>query len=148
MQKMFLLIIAFSIAACNTNHQSKIGQTQMVNKEIKQSDLNNDQIKTYDFLKGMYQDSYFPSFLVDKVKIILLNLCYQIEVQKPQSLEELYSLSHSATNKINDLEDEFFENNSEIETAAREIMAMDFEFIAISYGYEADVEELIATRNW
>ena len=38
---------------------------------------------------------------------------------------------------------------SEIETAARDCIAVDFEFISKSYGFiEADVEELIATRDW
>jgi len=46
------------------------------------------------------------------------------------------------------LQEEFYENDSEIETAARECIAMDFEFIAKSYGFEADSEELIATRDW
>ena len=45
-------------------------------------------------------------------------------------------------------QNEFFENNSEIETGARECLAMDFEFVAKTYGYDADIEELIATREW
>tara|TARA_R110001592_G_scaffold363155_2_gene680826 strand:- start:14191 stop:14541 length:351 start_codon:yes stop_codon:yes gene_type:complete len=115
---------------------------------IEQKDLTNAQVKDYQFLDCMYQDSYFPKFLVDKCKFILLNLCQQIENQKPSHLKDLYQLSHVATNSINHLEDEFFENDSEIETAARECLAMDFEFIAKAYGFEADVEELIATREW
>jgi hypothetical protein len=63
-------------------------------------------------------------------------------------VQELYPLTHAATNAINDLENEFFDNNSEIETAARECLAVNFEYIATAYGFEADIEELIATRNW
>jgi hypothetical protein len=43
----------------------------------------------------------------------------------------------------------FYENDSEIETVARDCIGMDFEFIANAYGFEnVDVEELIATRDW
>ncbi len=118
------------------------------NKMINQSELTNVKIKDYSFLECMYQDSYFPEFLVDKCKDILLQLCLEIESNKPNNLEELYKLTHSSTNKLNDLQNEFFENDSEIETGARECLAMDFEFIAKAYGFEADVEELIATREW
>lgn len=57
-------------------------------------------------------------------------------------------MTHSATDKLNDLQDEFFENNSEIETGARECLGADFEFISKAYGFDADIEELIATRDW
>lgn len=114
-----------------------------------QANLNNEKIKNYSFLKEMYQDSYFPDHCVDKGKDILIDLCFQIEEKQPKNLDELYKLTHSATDKFNDLQDDFYENDSEIETAARDCIGTDFEFIAISYGFEdADVEELIATRDW
>ena len=115
---------------------------------IKQTELTNSKIKDYSFLDCMYDDSYFPKFLVDKCKNILLELCLEIENKKPANLKELYKLSHSSTIKLNNLEDEFYENNSEIETGARECLAADFEYISKAYGFEADVEQLIATRNW
>jgi len=113
-----------------------------------QAELENKEIKEYEFLTCMYRDNYFPKFLVDKCKQILLNLCGEIEKTQPKSLEELYLLSHQSTNEINDLEDEFYENESEIETGARECLAENFEFISNAYGFEADIEELIATRDW
>ncbi|MBS1636897.1 MAG: hypothetical protein JST26_13350 [Bacteroidetes bacterium] len=115
----------------------------------KQSDLKNEKVKKHPFLEEMYEDEYFPDNLVDKGKAILLELCFQIEESNPGNLEALYELTHAATDKFNDLQEEFYENDSELETAARECIAMDFEFIATAYGFEnADVEELIATRDW
>lgn len=96
----------------------------------------------------MYDDYYFPNHLVDKGKSILVNLCFEIETKQPKTLQDLYTLTHLATEKFNDLQEEFYENDSEIETAARESIAEDFEFIANSYGFDADIEELIATRDW
>lgn len=51
--------------------------------------------------------------------------------------------------EFNQLEAEFEAAGSEIETVAREEIAEDFWFVASTYGFtDADVEELIATRNW
>jgi len=111
--------------------------------------LKNEKIRNHEFLKEMYDDSYFPDFLVDKGQDILLDLCFQIEQSQVSSLEELYKLTHCATEKFNELQAEFEDNDSEIETAARECIAMDFEFIASSYGFtDADTEELISSRDW
>lgn len=143
MRTLIYSLLFLTLISCNFAEPQN-SQTKM----IEQKDLTNAQVKDYQFLDCMYQDSYFPKFLVDKCKFILLDLCQQIENQKPSHLKDLYQLSHAATNSINHLEDEFFENDSEIETAARECLAMDFEFIAKAYGFEADMEELIATREW
>lgn len=135
------LILAFT--SCN------LAQTQnSIPKMTKQSDLINTKIKNHSFLECMYSDTYFPKFLVDKCKHILVHFCSKIESEKPTNLEELYKLSHSATDQINDLQDEFYENDSEIETAARECFGAEFEFISKAYGFDADIEELIATREW
>jgi hypothetical protein len=82
------------------------------------------------------------------VKEVLVRLCETIEREQPTDLDGLYRLTHAATEEINDLEDVFAEHDSEIETGAREVMAADFEVIAKAYGFEADIEELIATREW
>ncbi|PBQ34987.1 hypothetical protein CNR22_23665 [Sphingobacteriaceae bacterium] len=114
-----------------------------------QSTLQNENVKGHFFLKEMYNDSYFPTLCVNKGKDILIDLCFQIEAQQPANLDALYKLTHASTEKFNDLQELFEENGSEIETAARENIAADFEFIAKSYGFtEADVEELIAPREW
>jgi hypothetical protein len=116
--------------------------------KVNQAELKNEKIRMYSFLQEMYHDSYFPKPLVDKGKDILLELCFKIEQQQPKDLDGLYKLTNAATNEFNRLEHEFEANNSEIETAARDCIGTDFEFIAKAYGYNADTEELIATRNW
>lgn len=115
---------------------------------LQQTKLQNTTIQTYDFLKGMYQDAYYPNNLVDACKAVLLELCQQIETTDPANLAELYILSHAATNEINLLEDAFYKQDSEIETIARECLAEDFYAVAQAYGFDADMEELIATREW
>jgi Family of unknown function (DUF5713) len=44
--------------------------------------ITNDKLKAYDFLSEMLQDQYFPDFLVEKGKQILVRLCEQIELLK------------------------------------------------------------------
>ncbi|UUF15010.1 MULTISPECIES: DUF5713 family protein [Flavobacterium] len=141
MKSYIIAIVSLILISCNGQHSK--------NQEIiTQKDLKNEKMKDYVFLKDMYADSYFPKFLVDKIKTILINLCFDIEKTSPKNLDELYTLTHSATIKINELQDEFFEHDSEIETGARESIGQDFGIIAKSYGFNADGEELISPREW
>lgn len=111
-------------------------------------ELKNEKMKSYEFLKDMYQDGYFPNFLVDKGKKILVDLCLEIESKAPKIDDELFVLTHAATELFNDLQEEFEENDSELETGARESIGEDFYTILKAYGYEVDVEDAIATRDW
>ncbi len=110
--------------------------------------LTNSEAESYEFLKDMYEDAYFPDFLVDKAKSILVNLCFKIEKDRPDSLESLYKLTHQATDEFNELQEEFENDGSELETVARDCIAVDFENIAKIYGFDADIEELTANREW
>lgn len=80
---------------------------------------------------------------------ILLGLCERIETERPGDLTALYALTGVATEQFNALQGEFEAAGSEIETVAREVIAGDFRFIALAYGFaDAEVEELIAERDW
>jgi hypothetical protein len=104
---------------------------------------------THSFLADMYSDSYYPKSQVDKVRDILLDLCSTIEKEKPATIDHFLRLTHEATERINDLAEEFEEHDSELETGARESMAADFRFIAEVYGFgNVDIEEIIAPRDW
>jgi hypothetical protein len=110
--------------------------------------ITNAKLVDYPFLAEMYEDNYFPDFLVDKGKLILVRLCEAIEREKPRSLEDLYRLTHAGTEEFNSLAVEFKESESEIETVARDAIGNDFAVIAQAYGFDADDEELIAPRDW
>lgn len=144
MKQLILIVATLIFTSCVTKNYFS-DQTVAA---IKQQNLKNKTIRNYRILDGMYKDSYFPQQSVDKVKAVLLEFCFNIEKNKPKSLEQLYELSHTATGKINNLQDDFYRNGSEIETAAREVIAIDFEFISKSYSFKADNEELISNRDW
>ncbi|MFI2204189.1 DUF5713 family protein [Streptomyces sp. NPDC020192] len=111
--------------------------------------IGNPEVAGHRFLDVLYEDGYFPDHLVDKGRAILLALCERIEAERPADLAGLYRLTHAATEEFNALEAEFDAAGSEIETVAREEIGGDFRFVARAYGFQdADVEELIAPREW
>ena len=113
-----------------------------------QEQLKNEAARAHAFLADLYADDYFPKHLVDRGRDILVDLCHTLEARPPKDLDELYVYSHQATERFNDLQSAFEAAGSELETAARENIGMDFAFIAEAYGFDADEEELIAPREW
>ena len=85
----------------------------------------------YKLLDEMYQDDYYPTFLVDKVKD---------ELQKVIDLLE--------SGETNDLQEEFDENDSEIETVARDCIGVTVAYILEWFGIPIDIEEAIRERDW
>ena len=95
----------------------------------------------------MYQDGYFPNFLVDKVKELLQNVITYLETGE-QDLEKIQKQFDEMTLAINDLQEEFEENDSEIETAARDSIGETVEYILKWFQIDLDVEDAIQERDW
>ncbi|CAK4081716.1 unnamed protein product [Aphanomyces euteiches] len=108
----------------------------------------NEKIRSYTFLREMERDTYFPNVLVKKGQQLLIDLCLEIERVKPVTTAALLDLTHATTQAFNDLEEEFEEQGSQLETVARDCIGSDFAFIAATYGFDVDVEELISNRDW
>ncbi|MDT9722109.1 DUF5713 family protein [Paenibacillus sp. ClWae2A] len=100
-----------------------------------------------EYLKDMYIDKYYPDFLVDKVKAELVKVIEFLE-QGNQDIEEIQAKLNFAINAINDIAEEFDENDSEIETVARESIAQTVEDILAFYYIEIDTEVAIQERDW
>ena len=75
--------------------------------------------ENYRLLEDMYQDEYFPDFLVDKIKTLIQNVIIFLESGE-LDLQKIQEKFDEMTLAINDLQEEFEENDSEIETGARE----------------------------
>ncbi|MFE0690334.1 DUF5713 family protein [Streptomyces xiamenensis] len=111
--------------------------------------ITNPQAAERRFLEVLYADDYFPDQVLDRGRAILTRLCERIEAERPADLAALYVLTHAATVEFNALEAEFEAAGSEIETVAREEIGGDIWSVAQAYGFaDADVEELIAPREW
>ena len=101
----------------------------------------------YKLLDEMYQDEYYPDFLVDKVKAELqkvIDLLERGEIDTEVIQEKL----DEAVCAVNDLQDEFDENDSEIETVARDCIGTTVGYILEWFGIPIDVEEAIRERDW
>lgn len=98
-------------------------------------------------LDEMYRDGYFPDFLVDKVKAELQKVIRLLESGETdtkviqQKLDEVVCA-------INDLQEEFDENDSEIETVARDCIGGTVGYILEWFGIPIDTEEAIRERDW
>lgn len=101
----------------------------------------------YRLLDEMYQDGYFPDFLVDKVKTELQKVIDLLENGETDT-EVIQEKLDEAVCAINDLQDEFEENDSEIETAARDSIGETVGHILEWFGIPIDVEEAIRERDW
>ncbi|GLF93087.1 DUF5713 family protein [Streptomyces yaizuensis] len=112
--------------------------------------LSNQRVARHTFLGALYADPYFPDHVLDRGTAILRGLCERIEAERPRDHAALCALTREATEEFNRLEAAAFEAaDSEIETVAREEIAEAFWFVAVAYGFpDADVEDLIAARDW
>lgn len=101
----------------------------------------------YTLLDEMYQDGYYPDFLVDKVKAELLKVISLLE-SGTTDLAVIQEKLDEAVCAINDLQDEFDENDSEIETVARDCIGETVGYILEWFGIPIDIEEAIRERDW
>ena len=101
----------------------------------------------YKLLDEMYQDEYYPDFLVDKVKDELQKVIDLLKTGETNT-EVVQETLDEAVCGINDLQEEFDENDSEIETVARECIAADVAYILKWFNIPIDTEEAIRERDW
>ena len=101
----------------------------------------------YKLLDEMYQDEYYPDFLVDKVKDEIKKVIRLLE-NGEQNIEVIQEKLDEAVCAINDLQEEFDENDSEIETVARDCIGVTIEYILEWFNIPIDIEEAIRERDW
>ena len=101
----------------------------------------------YQLLDEMYEDEYFPDFLVDKVKNELQKVIDLLENGETDT-EAVQEKLDEVVCAIKDLQDEFDENDSEIETVARDCIGETVAYILERFGIPIDIEEAIRERDW
>ena len=87
----------------------------------------------YKLLDEMYQDNYYPAFLLDKVKDELQKVIDLLENGETDT-EVVQETLDKAVCGINDLQEVFDEHDSEIETVARECIAATVAYILEWFG--------------
>ena len=101
----------------------------------------------YNLLDEMYQDDYYPAFLVDKVKDEIQKVIDLLESGETDT-EVVQEKLDEAVLAINDLQEEFDENESEIETVARDCIGVTIDYILKWFDIPIDMEEAIRERDW
>ena len=101
----------------------------------------------FEYLKEMYEDNYFPTFLVDKLRDIIKETVGFLENGNNSKVHVQKELDRMVL-KMNEVQEEFEENGSEIETVARETIADTLEQILKYFEVEIDIEEAIRERDW
>ncbi len=103
----------------------------------------NDRIR---YCSQKWRDDY-PAFLVDKVKDELQKVIDLLESGETD-IEVVQETLDEAVCGINDLQEEFDENDSEIETVARDCIGVTVAYILEWFGIPIDIEEAIRERDW
>jgi hypothetical protein len=101
----------------------------------------------FSYLPEMYDDAYFPRHLVDKVRDAIRAAVTFIE-NGDHSKEEVQAALDRMTETINDLQDDFLEADSEIETGARDSIGETVERVLAALEIDIDHEEAIRNRDW
>ena len=103
--------------------------------------------ENYKLLEEMYSDGYFPDFLVDKIKALILKVIALLE-KGERDVKKIQKAFDKMTVGINKLEKEFEKNDSELETVARDSIGATVEYILRWFEIDIDVEDAIAERDW
>ena len=101
----------------------------------------------YKLLNEMYQDDYYPAFLVDKVKDEIQKVIDLLESGETD-IGVVQETLDEAVCSINNLQDEFYENDSEIETVARDCIGVTVAYILEWFDIPIDMEKAIREREW
>lgn len=101
----------------------------------------------YVLLNEMYQDDYYPKFLVDKIRNELQKVIDLLETGE-KDINIIQEKMDEIICSINNLQDEFDENDSEIETVARDCIGETVGYILDYFDIPIDVEEAIRERDW
>ena len=99
------------------------------------------------YLIDMYADDYYPDFLVDKIKYLSKDGVKLLE-DGERNMEIIQKKFDEIMIGINDLQDEFYENDSEIETVARDSIGKTVIDMIEHFNLEVDVETLMQERDW
>ena len=102
---------------------------------------------SYLLLDEMYQDGYFPDFLVDQVKAEIQKVIAVLETGETD-VDSIQSKLDQMTMAINDLQEAFEENDSEIETVARDTIGETVAYILEWFDINIDIEDAIGARDW
>ena len=102
----------------------------------------------YVLLQAMYEDSFYPYYLVDKIKWQFIHLIEFLEEADLKDQAAIQNRLDEFTLFINSLQQEFWDQDSEIETVARECIANNLEYILQWFKVQIPVDTALREREW
>ncbi|MBR6101836.1 MAG: hypothetical protein IKP95_05375 [Ruminococcus sp.] len=103
--------------------------------------------RAYHWLQGMYADRYYPKILVDRVRAELERVVGWLELGEHDA-DEIQAEFDSMTKAINELSGIFYENDSELDTNARNAIAIDVINIIKYFDLPVKVDAALRLRTW
>lgn len=101
----------------------------------------------YVLLEELYEDTYYPDFLVDRIKTYLLDFINYLETE-PKILKEIEDKIYELVLNVQNLQYDFLDNHSELDTLARECLTRDLEYIIKWFKLPINIEAVLAEREW
>ena len=101
----------------------------------------------YILLEELYEDSFYPDFLIDKIKYLLEDFINFVE-QKPKNMADVGDKIYDLIQNANSLQYEFLDNDSEYDNIARECLIRNLEYIIQWFLLPINLEEALAEREW
>ena len=101
----------------------------------------------YILVEDMVQDDYYPAFLVEKIQGLISPVIRLLENGETDR-NIIQGKLDEMTLAINDLQEEFEENDSEIETVARDSIAVTIGHIMDWFHIDIDMETALRERDW
>lgn len=102
----------------------------------------------YVLLQNMYEDTYYPQYLVDKIKWQFIHLIEFFEAADIADVELLQDRLDEFTMSINSMQQEFWDQDSEIETVASESITATMEYILQWFKIGIPLEDALREREW
>ena len=102
----------------------------------------------YVLLQNMYEDTYYPQYLVDKIKWQFIHLIEHLEGANLKDLALVQDKLDEFTMFINSMQQEFWDQDSEIETVASESIATTLEYILDWFEIDIPIEDALREREW
>lgn len=102
---------------------------------------------SYDLLKDMYMDTYYPEPLVDEIYDLMFRL---INILEEGERDKIIIQQHldEMTRGINQLQKEFIKQESDLESVARDCIAQSLQFILKFFTIDIDLETALSLREW
>lgn len=102
----------------------------------------------YVLLQNMFEDTYYPQFLVEKIKWQFIHLIEFLEGTDVKEISLIQDKLDEFTIFINNLQQEFWDQDSEIETVASESIANTLEYILNWFKVDVGIEDALREREW